>query len=228
MSTQVRQEAGSAQDPSTKIMTSRTFDAKFPCSTQLTFGSLIFTTGENGELKMLPPGPIPGHLAPMSLSASDRSCAGPGHCVGSYICTAKIIRGIPVVTSTLRPLVGASGSSTSASTPDSDLADDYPEIRASACGEPAQDGCFIYLVAPNGDQTSNTSSRYPTIGRIEAFDARTSSGGMARNLNPDFNVVWVQAIMETIQCMAADGSPLAVLARQGAEAANLIVVEKSK
>jgi hypothetical protein len=33
--------------------------------------------------------------------------------------------------------------------------------------------------------------------------------------------------METIQCMARDGSPLAVLAQQGAEAANLIITEKS-
>jgi hypothetical protein len=33
--------------------------------------------------------------------------------------------------------------------------------------------------------------------------------------------------METIQRMALDGSPLAVLAKQGVEAANLIVVKKS-
>jgi hypothetical protein len=104
------------------------FDVKFPCVTQLTFGSLIFATEENRELKMLPPGPALGHLAPTSSSASGRSCVGPGHYAGSYIRTAKIIQGIPVVTSTLRILVGASGSSTSASTPNSDSADDYPEI----------------------------------------------------------------------------------------------------
>jgi hypothetical protein len=46
-------------------------------------------------------------------------------------------------------------------------------------------------------------------------------------LNPYFNVVRVQAIMETIQRMAPDGSPLAVLAQQGAEVANLIVAKKS-
>jgi hypothetical protein len=33
--------------------------------------------------------------------------------------------------------------------------------------------------------------------------------------------------METIQRMAPDGSPLALLAQQGAEAVNLIVAEKS-
>jgi hypothetical protein len=58
-------------------------------------------------------------------------------------------------------------------------------------------------------------------------DARTPSGGLVRNLNPNFNAVRVQAIMKTIQCMAPDGSPLAILAQQGAEAVNLVVTEKS-
>jgi hypothetical protein len=50
---------------------------------------------------------------------------------------------------------------------------------------------------------------------------------LAQNLNLDFNVVRVQAIMETIQRIAPDGSPLTVLAQQGADAANLIITEKS-
>jgi hypothetical protein len=59
------------------------------------------------------------------------------------------------------------------------------------------------MVAPNGDRSHNSSSRYPTIERSEAFDVQTPSGGLVRNLNPDFNAVWVQAIMETIQRMAS-------------------------
>jgi hypothetical protein len=51
--------------------------------------------------------------------------------------------------------------------------------------------------------------------------------GLVRNLNPDFNAVRVHAIMETIQRMAPDGSPLALLAQQEAEAVNLVVAEKS-
>jgi hypothetical protein len=51
---------------------------------------------------MLLPGLALGHLAPMSSLVSGRSCAGLGCCAGSYIRTAKIIRGIPVVTFTLR------------------------------------------------------------------------------------------------------------------------------
>jgi hypothetical protein len=42
-------------------------------------------------------------------------------------------------------------------------------------------------------------------------DARTPIGGLAWNLNPDFSVIRIQAIMETIQRMAPDGSPLVVL-----------------
>jgi hypothetical protein len=83
------------------------------------------------------------------------------------------------------------------------------------------------MVAPNEDQPCHSSSGYPTIGKSEALDARTPSTGLIRNLNPDFNVVRVQAIMETIQWMAPDGSTLALLTQQGAEATNLVVAEKS-
>jgi hypothetical protein len=110
-------------------------------------------------------------------------------------------------------LAEASSSSTSASTPDLDLSDDYPEIRASTCGEPTEGGHLICMVAPNGDRSNNTSRRYPTIERSEASDARTPSGGFIRNLNSDFNAVWVQATMKTIQRMVPDGSPLVVLAQ---------------
>jgi hypothetical protein len=90
----------------------------------------------------------------------------------------------------------------------------------------------IFLRLPLDDTTNihpahNSSSGYPTIGRSEASDAQTPSSGLVRNLNPNFNAVRIHAIMKTIQCMVPDGSPLALLAQQGAEAANLIVVEKS-
>jgi hypothetical protein len=88
-------------------------------------------------------------------------------------------------------------------------------------------GRLICMVASNDDWSHNSSSRYPTIERSEASDAQTSSIGLVRNLNLNFNDVRVQAIMETIQCMAPDDSPLAVLAQQGAETRNLIIAEKS-
>jgi hypothetical protein len=83
------------------------------------------------------------------------------------------------------------------------------------------------MVAPNWDRSRNSSSGYPTIRRSETFDAQTPSAGLAQNLNPDFNVVRVQVIMETNQRMSPDGSPHALLALQGAEMANLVVAEKS-
>jgi hypothetical protein len=204
-----------------------TFDVKFPCGTQLTFESLTFAAGEDGDLTMLPLGLAPEHLTLASLSTLSGSCSGSDSYAGSYICTAKIVRGILFMTSILQLMVGASSSSSSASTPDQDSSDDYPEIEASAYGEPAKSGRLICMVAPNGDRSHNNSSRYPTIRRSEAFDARTTSCGLVWNLNPDFNIVWVQAIMETIQRMTPHGSPLAVLAQQGAEVANLVVAEKS-
>jgi hypothetical protein len=159
-------------------------------------------------MKILPLGPAPEHLALASSSASGGSYLGSDPCAGSYIRTVKIVWGIPVVTSILQPLVGASSSSTSASTTDLDSSDDYPEIRASACEEPAEGGRLICMVALNSDRSNNTSSRYPTIRRSEASDIRTPSGGLVQNLNPDFNAVRVQTIMESIQHMAPNGSPL--------------------
>jgi hypothetical protein len=102
-----------------------------------------------------------------------------------------------------------------------------PRSGASSYEKSAEDSRLILMVALNEDQSHNSSGGYPTIGRSETFDVLTPSAGLAQNLNPDFNVVRVQAIMETIQHMPPNGSPLALLAQQGAEAVNLIVVEKS-
>jgi hypothetical protein len=176
---------------------------------------------------MLPPGTVPEHRAPAPSSISGGICSGSDPFAGLYIRTAKLVRGIPIVTSTLWPFVGASSLSSSASSPDRDSSNDYPEIGASACENSAEDGRLILMVAPDGDRARNNSSGYPTIGRSEVTDAQTPSAGLVRNLNPDFNVVWVQVIMETILRMAPDGSPLALLAQQGAEAANLVVAKKS-
>jgi hypothetical protein len=93
--------------------------------------------------------------------------------------------------STLWPLAGASSSSSSAAPPDLDSSDDYPEIGISACGDSIGEGRLIFMVAPNGDPSHNNSSRYPTIRRSEAFDARTPNDEMIQNLNPNFNAIWL-------------------------------------
>jgi hypothetical protein len=174
---------------------------------------------------MLPPGEATEHTAPSSASSGTQ--ADSDFFDGLYIRTAKLVRGIPVVMTILRPCAGTSSSSSSAMSSDQGSSEDYPEIGVSTCGSSADISRLIFIMAPNKDQPRHSSSGYPTIGRSEASDARSPSTGLIRNLNPDFNVVLVQAIMETIQRMAPDGSPLALLAQQGAETANLVIAEKS-
>jgi hypothetical protein len=54
---------------------------------------------------------------------------------GLYIRTAKLIRGIPAVTSILWPLAGVSSSSSAAASLEPDSSDDYPKIRVDAYGD---------------------------------------------------------------------------------------------
>jgi hypothetical protein len=176
---------------------------------------------------MLPLGPTPKHPTPAPSFVLGGACSGLDPFVGLYICTAKLIWGILIVTSTLRPFIEVSSSSSSASSPGRDSFDDYPEIGASACGNSIEDARLILMVAPNGDRSHNSSGGYRTIGRSEASDAQTPSTRLVQNLNSDFNAVRVQAIMENIQRMAPNGSPLAHLGQQGAEVVNLVVAEKS-
>jgi hypothetical protein len=174
---------------------------------------------------MLPPGEAIEHTAPSSASSGTQ--ADSNFFDGLYIHTVKLVRGILVVTTILQSCAEASSSSSSALFSDQGSSKDYPEIRVSTCGSSADISHLIFMVAPNEDQPCHSSSGYPTIGRSEASDARTPSTGLIRNLNLDFNVVRVQAIMETIQRMAPDDSPLALLPQQGAEAANLVIEGKS-
>jgi hypothetical protein len=212
------------------------YDVKFPLSTQFTFGSLTFATGEDRELWMLPPGSAlerrapTNRQAPWSLTTSSTSggaCSGLDSFVGFYIHTTKIVRGIPVMMSTLRPLAKASSSSSSAVSPDPDLSDDYPEIGISAYEDSTGEGRIIFMAASNGDPSHNSSSRYPTIGRSEASDVRTLNDGMIRNLNPDFNAIQLQTIIESIQWMSFEGSLLIALAQQEVEVANVVVAQRS-
>jgi hypothetical protein len=113
------------------------FNLKFPGGTQFTFGSLTISTGEDGNMKMLPleatleclvlvHGPDP--CSPANSSALDGACSRSDPCVGLFLRTVKIVQGILIVTSILQPSVGASISSSSTTSPGHDLADDYPEI----------------------------------------------------------------------------------------------------
>jgi hypothetical protein len=144
-------------------MTPYTFGMKFPLSTQFTFGSLTFAIGEDGDLKMMPPGLAPEHHTPALSSISGSTCSGSDPFAGLYIHTAKLIRGILIVTSILRTFIRAPSSSSSASSPSRDSSDEYPEIGASTYENSAEDNRLILMVAPNGDRSRNSSSGYPTI-----------------------------------------------------------------
>jgi hypothetical protein len=52
-----------------------------------------------------------------------------------------------------------------------------------------------------------------TIERSEVSDARTPNDRMIRNLNPDFNAIRFQTIIESIQRMTPKGCPLVALAQ---------------
>jgi hypothetical protein len=88
-STEVHQEGDCAQDPSGKAMTPWTFDVKFPLGIKFTFGSLTFAAGEDGDIRMLPPGEATEHTAPSS--ASSETQADSGFFDGPYIRTVKLV-----------------------------------------------------------------------------------------------------------------------------------------
>jgi hypothetical protein len=88
-SIEARQEGGSAQDPSRKAMAPWTFNVKFPLGTKFTFGSLTFAAGEDGDLRMLPPGEATEHTAPSSASSGTH--ADSDFFDGLYIRMAKLV-----------------------------------------------------------------------------------------------------------------------------------------
>jgi hypothetical protein len=96
--------------------------------------SLTFAAGEDRDLRMLPPGEAVEHIAPSS--ASSETQAESDLFDGPYIRTVKLVRGIPVVTTILRPCVGASTSSSSALPSDQGSSEDYPEIEVNSCESP--------------------------------------------------------------------------------------------
>jgi hypothetical protein len=229
----VHQVGEIAQDPSKKIMAPWTFNVKFPYDTQFTFESLMFAAGEDGNLELLTHGPPPkhptsyyGHAPYLSASSSTSggACSSLNPYAGPYHHAAKTTQGLLIGAHIFQPSVGTSSSSASRASPEHDSTDDYPEIEGSTCCNSTEEGHIIIMVAPVGAPSQNSSNRYPTIGRSEASNARAPSDRLAWNLNPDFNAVQLWTIMESIQHMAQEGSPLLALAQLGAEAANHVIL----
>jgi hypothetical protein len=84
------------------------------------------------------------------------------------------------------------------------------------------------MVGPARVNSQNSSNKYTTIRGSKTCDDRTPSNRVIRNLNLDFNILRLQTIMESIQWMVLQDSPLVALAQQGAEAVgHIIAVECS-
>jgi hypothetical protein len=186
---------------------------------------------------LLTRGPAPKQFAPVygqapylsaNTSTSGGSCSGLNPLARPYHPTVMTVRGLLIGMPIFQPSTGTSSSSSSRASSNQDFADDYPKVGSSVCWNPVEVGRPIIMVALARAPSHNTSSQYPTIGRSEASDARRPEDRMIWNLNSDFNVVRLQTIMESIQCMAPEGSPLGALVQQGIEAANNVVaVEQS-
>jgi hypothetical protein len=145
---------------------------------------LIFAVGEDRNLKLLTQGLTPKCFMPVygqapyflaSSSTSGGVCSGMNPYIRPYYRVAKTTQGIPIRAPIFQPSAGTSSSSTSATSPDQDSTDDYPEIGGSTCWNSTDEGCLIIMVATTGAPSQNSFSRYPTIGRSEASDARTPS-----------------------------------------------------
>jgi hypothetical protein len=148
------------------------FHIKFSLDTQFTFESLPFPARKDGELRMLPSEPAPERRAsidgptPWSLmtsSTSDGTCSSLDSFTGLYSRTVKIVRGISVVPSTLRPFVGALSLSSSTASPDQDSSYDYLKIGVSDCGDSVEEGRLIFMVARMGIRRTTALADIPSL-----------------------------------------------------------------
>jgi hypothetical protein len=213
-STEVCLEGGSFQDLSGKTMAPWTFDVKFSRGTQFTFGSLTFAVGEDGDLKMVPQGsqqstwlwlPHLHQTVPTQVwILVQRSTSKPPRLFRvsrSWRPSSGPLSGIEFIFIGINPWLRFI----------SRLPRDWDQRLRGVCGRRSSyphGGPEQGSVAQQLQQISHNRK----IRGIWCPDAK-------RRLSPKFE--------SRLQCMAPDGSPLAVLAQQGAEVASLIIAEKS-
>jgi hypothetical protein len=127
MLTKARQVGASAQDPTGWLMAPWTFNVKFPYGTQFTFGSLMFSTREDGNLELLTRGTAPRHLVPVygkapyysaDLSTSGNACSGLNPYAGLYYFSTTTLQGLPIGIPIFQPSAGTSSSSSLGTSPD--------------------------------------------------------------------------------------------------------------
>jgi hypothetical protein len=91
-------------------------------------------------------GPAPYLLVNPSTSVG--ACSGLNPYAGPYYLSTMTSQRRSIGKTMLQPLTGASSSSLSGETPDRDSVEDYPEIRGSACWNPAMEAHCINMVGP--------------------------------------------------------------------------------
>jgi hypothetical protein len=200
-----------------------TIKVKFSYTTHFLFGSPMYATGEDRTIELLTWGPAPSHhkliygevpyysADPSTSSAPNDICSSLNPYVGSYYLSPMMSQGYPIGATILQPLAGTPSSTSSGASTDEDSIKDYPVIRGSICWNHAIEAHRINMVGPNRAPSQSSSSRYTTMRGSKAFNAQTPSNKLVWNLNPDFNDVWLQTIMESIQCMVPQESPLVAL-----------------
>jgi hypothetical protein len=102
-------------------------------------------------------GPAPERLAPtygqapcfpIISSTTGGVYSGLDPYTWQHIRIVKLVQGILIVTSILQPSTETSNSSSSATSPNNDSADDYPEIGGSTYEDPVEESRLIVMVAP--------------------------------------------------------------------------------
>jgi hypothetical protein len=201
-----------------------TFNIKFSYDTQFLFRSLMFAAEEDGNLELLTQNPEPTHLSSVYRNApyylvdpSTSSTLGGAYSslnpwARSHYLSSMMSQEYPTRTSIFQPSAGTSSSSSSGASPDRDSIEDYPEIGDSVYWNSTIEAHRISMVGPVRVTSHNSSSRYPTIRGSKASNAQTPSTRIVRNLNSDFNTMRLQTIIESIQCMVPNDSPLIALA----------------
>jgi hypothetical protein len=163
---------------------------------------------------------------PTDPSTSGEVCLGLNPHAGSYYLSAMTSQGLPIRKTIFQSSARTSSSSSSGVTPYRDSIEHYPGIEGSDYRNLAIEAHCISMVGSARADSRNSSSKYPTIRGYEVFDAQTPSNKVVWNLNPDFNIVRIRTIMESIQWMVLQDSPLVALAQQGAKVAGHIIAAK--
>jgi hypothetical protein len=121
------------------------------------FGSLMFSIGEDRNLELLTRGPASKHHAlvygqpsylPIDPSTSSRACSGLNSYAGPYYLSAVTPLGRPIGKTILQPPAGESSSSSSGATPNQESLIDYLEFGGSVCWNPAIKDYRINMLEP--------------------------------------------------------------------------------